>query len=316
MQSLQSFDSVWFLVGFWHLLFFKLFCFLTQKQADIFHKHRGCNAPAEQVIRKQSLRQFRWFSSPIGWFLGSHCLICKVFFFPFQESHVQKNTPKGDVSKSVTKLRWCLFCWLKELGIKLMAWCLWQEVEIGERKRIKSPASSTRYTRQKQHMEHISEEGQGRVSGKRSLALLSHRFMHFKRIQEVIWRWCNHGIPPNCKHYWNPRRRHKKTMRFDHHSHATNHQIKVASWEMVGLPIFPATLPPLPPAASLGLLAGVAMLAAGLRPTLWSWGSDTKIPRKGMNGWLENSKHECVDVSTMKIGDLPACHVIFQPGFC
>lgn len=197
-----------------------------------------------------------------------------------------------------------------------MAWCLWQEVEIGERKRIKSPASSTRYTRQKQHMEHISEEGQGRVSGKRSLALLSHRFMHFKRIQEVIWRWCNHGIPPNCKHYWNPCRRHKKTMRFDHHSHATNHQIKVASWEMVGLPIFPATLPPLPPAASLGLLAGVAMLAAGLRPTLWSWGSDTKIPRKGMNGWLENSKHECVDVSTMKIGDLPACHVIFQPGFC
>lgn len=128
-----------------------------------------------------------------------------------------------------------------------MAWCLWQEVEIGERKRIKSPACSTRYTRQKQHMEHISEEGQGRVSGKRSLALLSHRFMHFKRIQEVIWRWCNHGIPPNCKHYWNPRRRHKKTMRFDHHSHATNHQIKVASWEMVGLPIFPATLPPLPP---------------------------------------------------------------------
>lgn len=154
---------------------------------------------------------------------------------------------------------------------------------------IKSPACSTRYTRQKQHMEHISEEGQGRVSGKRSLALLSHRFMHFKTFScDSSRRWCNHGLPPNCKHYWNHRRRHKKTMRFEYHSHATNHQIKVASWEMVGLPIFPATLPPLPPAASLGLLAGVAMLAAGLRPTLWSWGSNTKIPRKGMNDWPEN----------------------------
>lgn len=200
-----------------------------------------------------------------------------------------------------------------------MAWCLWQEVWIGERKRIKSPACSTRYTRQKQHMEHISEEGQGRVSGKRSLALLSHRFMHFKTFScDSSRRWCNHGIPPNCKHYWNHRRRHKKTMRFDHHSHATNHQIKVASWDMVGLPIFPATLPPLPPylpCHQLAVWVCWPVWPCWLRVFGQPYGLGARIRKspENENEWLAG---KWGNVSTMKIGDLPACHVIFQPGFC